>query len=128
MKQLITFSIGLFILLSSCKKETFVPCEGLEDLYGEWESIDSDAVARVTISNNGTFNYASGVDRTYTEQIIQCTDKVGNGWDYVLLEFEDGILAIFHNEQMDTIVFNASAYNHTNTGEIGYKRYFVKSN
>lgn len=118
---------GIILVLSSCNKETFTPCAGFEQLCGEWKSIDADALAHATFYENGKFQYASGVDRTYSEKIKQCANKYGNGWDYFLLEFEDGILAVFHNANIDTIVFNASAYNHTASGEIEYKRYFVRS-
>ncbi len=136
MKQILTFSILIVLILSSCKKETFTPCSGLEELYGEWESIDSDVPGYLRLGHKDFFEYRSSVDRDVKKRMTSCFEKSyavvvnGNLWGgaYGIYLEEDknnsGYEVISYSIEKDTIMFGAAAFNTSENNN--YRQMFVR--
>lgn len=103
-------------LFHSCKKETFVPCSGFEELYGEWESINSDTPRYLNLGENDCFEYIDVIDRSFKMQMTSCFESnnpVGQKWaGYYYIELnkskkDNESVSIYFSLEKDTIGCNS---------------------
>jgi hypothetical protein len=133
--KVLFFSVFILLGLSSCKKETFTPCDGFEELYGEWASIDADVDGYLKLGFKDRFEYRSTLDRDIKKRMTSCFEisspllidgQLWNGYGVYLDEqtSNDGYVLILFSSQKDTIMFGAAAFN---TSEYAnYRQRFIR--
>lgn len=118
MKALIYFLLILSFLLSSCRKNKFVPCEDFDKIVGEWRSINTDLEERISISDRGVISIYPTTERKRRYKTISCEYINSQGFPpYLRFRLKDTELGpiFFVNNSFDTISHYGGAFNKLDT-------------
>lgn len=127
MKKLLFVLISSLILIS-CRKQQFQPCQEYENIVGTWESITGDGTDLITITTDGKYIYDSALERNRTYKFWTCEWKLDSYFKFFTNRKRDEFLTIFPNATFDTLVSGSGAYNHMDSSMIDYGRKFVRIN
>ena len=133
MKAFIYCVLILSFLLSSCRKNKFVSCEGFDKIVGEWRSINTDLEERISITDRGVISIYPTTERKRRYKTASCyyvpTSQILPPHFVFKLRNTESSSRLLVNTSFDTISHYGGAFNKLDTLDtLSTLRIYVRKN